>query len=134
MQKTLEVKLAALKKDPASPVFILADAKDADMAFGIAATGRNHDGKLRSVAEYRDQMRAIVSQGLVDIMLMSASNSEILAIQERIFDASAVTPGSARQRHHGYSYLSWLVLFPDSLAAVFVGYDRPHPGRQEPVH
>lgn len=92
MQKTLDVKLAALRKDPASPVFILADAKDADMAFGIAATGRNHDGRLRSVAEYRNQMRGIVSQGLVDIMLMSASNSEILTIQERIFDESAVTP------------------------------------------
>jgi hypothetical protein len=92
MQKTLETKLAALKKDPASPVFILADAKDADMAFGIAAPGRNHDGRLRSVSEYRDQMRAIVSQGLVDIMLMSASTSEILTVQERIFDASAVTP------------------------------------------
>src|ERR1035441_5716927 len=84
--------LAALKKDPASPVFILADAKDADMAFGITSPGRNHDGRLRSVAEYRDQMRAVVSQGLVDIMLMSASTSEILTIQERIFDASAVTP------------------------------------------
>jgi hypothetical protein len=37
-------------------------------------------------------MRQVVSQGLVDIMLMSASTSEILTIQERIFDASAVTP------------------------------------------
>src|ERR1035441_2634831 len=92
MQKTLEVKLAALKKDPGSRVFILADAKDADMGFGIASPGRNPDGRLRSLAEYRDQMRQIVSQGLVDIMLMSASTSEILTIQERIFDASAVTP------------------------------------------
>ena len=37
-------------------------------------------------------MREIVSQGMVEIMLMSASTSEILTIQERIFDASAVTP------------------------------------------
>ena len=65
MEKTLDVKLSALKKDPASPVFILADAKDADMAFGISAPGRNLDGKLRSLAEYRDQMRQIVSQGMV---------------------------------------------------------------------
>ncbi len=92
MEKTLDVKLAALKKDPASRVFILADAKDADMAFGIAAPGRNRDGSLRSLAEFRDQMRQIVSQGLVDIMLMSASTSELLTIQERIFDGSAVTP------------------------------------------
>jgi len=92
MEKTLDVKLSALKKDPASPVFILADAKDADMAFGISAPGRNLDGKLRSLAEYRDQMRQIVSQGMVDIMLMSASTSELLTIQERIFDNSPVTP------------------------------------------
>ena len=92
MEKSLEVKLAALKKDPSSRVFILADAKDADMGFGIAAPGRNYDGRLRSLPEFRDQMRQIVSQGLVDIMLMSASTSEVLTIQERIFDNSAVTP------------------------------------------
>jgi hypothetical protein len=94
VEKALDVKLAALKEDPASRVFILADAKDADMAFGISSTGRNQDGRLRSLAEYRDQMRQIVSQGMVDIMLMSASTSEILTIQERIFDASAVTPAA----------------------------------------
>lgn len=92
MQKTLDQKLEALKKNPGSPVFILADAKDADMAFGISSTGRKPDGKLRSLAEYRDEMRQIVSQGLVDIMLMSASTSEILTIQEKRFDSSTVTP------------------------------------------
>ena len=92
VQKTLDVKLAELKKDPASRAFILADAKDADMAFGISSPGRNPDGRLRSLSEYRDEMRQIVSQGLVDIMLMSSSTSEILTIQERIFDSSAVTP------------------------------------------
>src|ERR1035438_1986159 len=92
MEKTLDVKMAPLKKDAASRVFILADAKDADMAFGISAPGRGSDGRLRSLADYRDQMREIVSQGLVDILLMSASTSEILTIEERIFDGSAVTP------------------------------------------
>lgn len=92
MEKTLDVKLAALKRDSASRVFILADAKDADMAFGISSCGLNPNGKTGSLVEYRDQMRQIVSQGLVDIMLMSASTSEILTIQERIFDSSAVTP------------------------------------------
>ena len=73
-------------------MFILADAKDADMAFGIASPGRRYDGKLRSLPEYRDEMRQIVSQGLVDIMIMSASTSDVLTIQERIFDNSGVTP------------------------------------------
>lgn len=92
MEKSLDVKLATLKKDSASRVFILADAKDADMAFGILSLGRDIDGGLRSLAEYRDQVREIVSQGLIDIMLMSASTSEMLTIRERIFDSSAVTP------------------------------------------
>ena len=92
MEKTLDRKLAALKHDPACREFILADAKDADMAFGIASPGRAVDGRMRSLAEFRDQMREIVAQGLVDVMLMSASTSEILTIQERIFDESAVTP------------------------------------------
>jgi hypothetical protein len=89
--KTLDVKLAALKKDPTCRVFILADAKDADMAFGISSPGPRGDGRFRSLNEYRDQMRQIVSQGMIDLMLMPSSTSEILTIQERIFDSSAVT-------------------------------------------
>ena len=37
--KSLDAKLAALKADPSARVFILADAKDADMAFGVRAPG-----------------------------------------------------------------------------------------------
>lgn len=92
MKKTLDIKLEAIKKNPTGPEFILADAKDADMAFGIASTGRKLNGKPRSLEEYRDEMRQIVSQGMVDIMLMSASTSEVLAIQQRLFDSSGVTP------------------------------------------
>lgn len=64
------------------------------MAFGIKSPGSALDGKARSLAEYRNQIREIVFQGLVDIMLMSASTSEILTIQERIFDNSKVTPAA----------------------------------------
>jgi hypothetical protein len=92
MEKTLDVKLAALKKDPTSRVFILADAKDADMAFGISSPGKAVDERLRSLSEFRDQIRGVVAQGLVDITLMSASTSELLTIRERIFDSSSVTP------------------------------------------
>jgi hypothetical protein len=96
MLKSLDTKLANLRADPsAAKDFILADAKDADMAAGLAATGKDPvTGKPRSLAEYRDQMRAIVRQGLVDIMLMSASTSEVLTIDERLFDASTVTPAA----------------------------------------
>jgi len=94
--KSLDQKLANIHADPhGARDFILADAKDADMAAGLAAPGKDaRTGKIRSLAEYRDQMREVVCQGLVDIMLMSASTSEVLTIDERLFDNSAVTPAA----------------------------------------
>jgi hypothetical protein len=91
MQKTLATKLAAFKESSFNRAFIIADAKDADMAFGIAAPGKTRNGDYRSLPDFRDQIREIVAQGLVDIMLMSASTSEVLTIQERIFEHSNVT-------------------------------------------
>ena len=94
MQKSLDQKLASIHADPSGARdFILADAKDADMAAGLAAPGKDaRTGKIRSLADYRDQMREITRQGLVDIMLMSCSTSEQLTIRERLFDHSSVTP------------------------------------------
>ncbi|MBX6316655.1 MAG: hypothetical protein IRY99_27640, partial [Isosphaeraceae bacterium] len=95
--KSLDRKLAAIHADPNTREFILADAKDADMAFGIGAPGRSpeaHPGEVRfrTLEEYREQIRAITRQGLVDIMLMSASTNYALTIRERLFDDSPVTP------------------------------------------
>ena len=92
LKKTLDTKLAILADNPSADCFILADAKAPDMARGIASPGKNADGSWRSMNDLRDQAREIVKQGLVDIMLMSASTSEILTIDERLFDESAVTP------------------------------------------
>ena len=94
MLKSLDHKLANIHRDPSGAKdFILADAKDADMATGLAATGNDPvTGKRRTLDQYRDQMRRIVEQGLVDIMLMSASTSELLTIKERRFENSSVTP------------------------------------------
>jgi len=77
--------------------FILADAKDADMAHGIAAPGMNHAAqgattRARSLQEYRDLIRENTRQGLVDIMLMSASTNDLLTLDEGIFSDSTVTP------------------------------------------
>ena len=100
MQKTLDQKLTRIHADPrGAKDFILADAKDADMALGIGATGKSPEahageGRFRSLQEYRDQITAIVEQGLVDIMLMSAHTNEILSIQKRLFEKSAVTPAA----------------------------------------
>jgi hypothetical protein len=92
--KTLDAKLAAIHADPIrAQAFILADAKDPDMAFGLAATGADPvTGRARSLAEFRDQIREIVRQGLVDIMLTSASTNDLLAGSERLFEGSPVTP------------------------------------------
>jgi hypothetical protein len=92
--KTLDARLAAIHDDPhGAPDFILADAKDADMAFGLAATGVDPaTGQPRSLAEFRDQIREVVRQGLVDIMLMSASTNDVLAAGEGVFAGSPVTP------------------------------------------
>src|SRR4030088_3433829 len=92
MQKTLPVKLASFRESSFNRSFILADAKDADMAFGIAAPGKTRDGRYRSLADFRDQIREIVAQGLVDIMLMSASTAESITIPEKIFEHSTVPP------------------------------------------
>ncbi len=97
MHKTLDRKLARIAADSSCGDFILADAKDADMAFGISAFGAkySHAGErtgFRTSQEFRDQIREIVAQKLVDIMLMSVRTSEALAIQEKLFESSAITP------------------------------------------
>jgi hypothetical protein len=95
ISKSLDLKLANIHANPTTARdFILADAKDADMALGLPATGPSSEpGKaFRSLAEYRDLMRDIVRQGLVDILLMSPSSNELLSIEEGLFESSAVTP------------------------------------------
>lgn len=94
MHKSLDQKLAAIRADPGRcAAFVLADAKDADMATGLAATGIDPvTRRRRTLAEYREQIRDVIRQGLVDIVLMSTSTSEQLTIRERLFDSTPITP------------------------------------------
>src|SRR5947209_17142905 len=98
VEKSLDCKLARIHADPLGcKDFILADAKDADMALAIGAPGKSpeaHGGELRyrTLAEFREVITQIVEQGLVDIMLLSASTSEVLTLHQRIFDRSHITP------------------------------------------
>jgi DhnA family fructose-bisphosphate aldolase class Ia len=97
MKPRLAEKLAALRADPDCGHFVLADAKDADMAWGIASPGQRYspqagEGRPHSMTDFRDQIREIVRQGAVDIMLASAGTMSILAHGERLFDGSDVTP------------------------------------------
>ncbi|HXG49770.1 MAG TPA: hypothetical protein VNO52_19285, partial [Methylomirabilota bacterium] len=114
MNKSLDTKLAEIKADRTSRAFILADAKDADMAFGVRAPGprdylarrgarpaqfspevwsRDEFG-YRNLPEFLDIIREVVHQGLVDIMLMSAYVNDQLAIKEGLFKDSPVTPAA----------------------------------------
>jgi len=76
--------------------FIIADAKDGDMGFGLAGVGphREADGRstrYRTRDEFLDQIRGVVRQEVVDVVLLSASNLERLA-EEGLFGSSPVKP------------------------------------------
>ena len=112
--KSLDSKLAEVKSNPSSRAFILADAKDADMAFGVRATGprsylsargerparfspevwSREEFGCRNLPEFLDIIREVVQQGLVDLMLMSAYVNEQLTIKEELFRPSHVTPAA----------------------------------------
>jgi hypothetical protein len=112
--KSLDVKLAEIKANPSSKAFIIADAKDADMAFGVRAPGQRTYLSLRgerparfspeiwtrdeygyrNLPEFLDIIREVTQQGLVDIMLMSAYVNEQLTIKEGLFRNSHVTPAA----------------------------------------
>jgi hypothetical protein len=97
MLKTLDTKLARIAADTSCGDFILADAKDADMAYGVSAPGTkfSKDGEqlgYRTSQEFRDQIREIVNQKLVDIMLLSVATSDALATNEGLFKNSGITP------------------------------------------
>ncbi len=109
--KSLDSKLAEIKANPATRAFIIADAKDADMAFGVRSPGprlylstrgerptrfspeiwSREEFGYRNLPEFLDIIREIVHQGITDIMLMSAYVNEQLSIQEGLFRNSRVT-------------------------------------------
>lgn len=94
--KTLDQKLETLRQNPDGNEFIIADAKDADMAWGIASPGAPYpnsgDGRFFSMNDLMDQMREMTASGLIDIMLASNSVMTRLAHEEKIFVDSPVTP------------------------------------------
>lgn len=74
--------------------FMIADAKDADMGGGIRMGGprRLKDGTpngYRTRRDFLDSIKEVVAQDVVDIMLLSASNLEVL-MEEGVFRDSEV--------------------------------------------
>lgn len=92
MTRRLDRKLASIRAGNYVPSdFIIADAKDGDMAFGCAAPGKAPDGRMKPLRAYRDDMVKVTESDLVDIMLMSLSSAEVLT-REGVFASSDVTP------------------------------------------
>jgi hypothetical protein len=85
--------LAEIRANPSIQNFLLADARDAGMAWGIPSFGPGRSGQgFRSAPAFLEEIRAVVRQGFVDVMLASVSTMETLAHKERLFDGSKVTP------------------------------------------
>ena len=76
--------------------FIIADAKDGDMGPSIPSCGPKLEKdcsftRYRTRAEFLDNVRAVIQQDIVDIMLTSASNLEVLT-ETGAFAGTSVKP------------------------------------------
>ena len=98
MPKSLKLKLQKIRNQKYKPKdFIIADAKDGDLAMGITTPGpqRDKQGKIiqgfKKLKDYKKAMEVMTKSKLVDIMLMSASVGESL-VEKKIFKSSLVTP------------------------------------------
>jgi hypothetical protein len=93
----LDTKLAKIRAGNYAPGdFIIADAKDGDMSNPIPATGPIRDAhgnvtRFRTRQEFLDVIAEIVRQDELDIMLVSASNLELLT-ESGVFKDSPVKP------------------------------------------
>ena len=76
--------------------FIIADAKDGDMGPSMPSCGPKLEKdcsftRYRTRAEFLNQVKAVIAQDVVDIMLTSASNLELL-VESGVYAASNVKP------------------------------------------
>ena len=95
MSSRLERKLKEIHSNSRCKEFILADARDADLCWGVPSPGLIGDGqasRFRTMPEFLEQIRDVVKQGVVDILLASASTMSLLAHREKLFAESEVTP------------------------------------------
>lgn len=136
-QKLARIRGGAYKRSD----FIIADAKDGDMGSGVTATApkRNPDGswsRYRTRREFLDVIQSIVEQDIVDIMLVSASNLELL--QERgVFAKSLVKPAIRANdttdcwggvRHGNYARSPSYPFRTVNISQAMYGTEEPQPG------
>ncbi len=96
--KRMDQKLARIRAGRYTPQdFIIADAKDADMAFGIATAGPQLDaagqptGRMKPLQHYREDMVRMIRSESIDIMLTSLASAEVLT-HAGAFAGTDVTP------------------------------------------
>ena len=121
--------------------FIIADAKDADMGSGAANLGfvRSPDGtsrRLRNRQEFIEEIAGIIAHDVVDIMLVSASNLDLLH-QRGAFKDSDVKPAIRANdttdcwsavRHGAYHKKPSYPFRTANLSRVRYGTATPQPG------
>jgi len=121
--------------------FIIADAKDGDMGSGVTGTGFTPAGsgsapRRRTRPEFLDAIQAVIDQDVVDIMLVSVSNLDLLE-QRGAFADSAVKPAIRANettdcwssiRHGTYAQHASRPFRTANLSRVMYGADRPTPG------
>jgi hypothetical protein len=107
--RALDRKLGSILAGTYTPDdFVIADAKDGDMAFGVTPAGATAGatagaisgepsglagpGRYGTREDYLDAMRALLKAGRVDIMLTSAANGERLVAEGWIGDQSPGGP------------------------------------------
>lgn len=96
MTTRMETKLQKIREGRYAPGdFIIADAKDGDAGAGVTCAGFDHSDpagpRPRTRAEFLDAIEALVRQDILDIMLLSVSNLELLH-ERGAFEGSAIKP------------------------------------------
>ncbi len=96
--RRMDRKLTKIQDGAYTPAdFIIADAKDGDMALGAGVCGSERDangqptGRMRPLQIYRDNMEAMVRSDVIDIMLTSLSSGEYL-VGRGVYADTEVTP------------------------------------------
>lgn len=96
--KRMDQKLAKIQAGTYKPKdFIIADAKDGDMALGTGTAGPEYGadgkptGRMRPLQIYLDNAEKMVKSGMIDIMLTSLSSCETLT-RKGVYADSEVTP------------------------------------------
>lgn len=113
--------------------FMIADAKDSDVGAGVTATGfdwSTRPPRRRSRQEFIAQIEEIIEQDIVDIMLLSQSNLELLD-EKGCFVGSEMKPAIRANletmcwgavRHSAYTKTASVPFRDANLARVMANY------------